>query len=306
MDSGTAFANVHINHHLSAKSTDIGTALHRLRIDSIDGVDITGSLAVDDLKVRGTLTTVHSKDVNLGDAHLRLNVFNTESQAQKAGLVSNTRVLYDTPYRATAYENQYFTLDTAPPEYEVLVGDIVQVLRRNSSDTDWDPSDTVAGLFQVDIVETGRIHVSAIGEAAFYSEPSNISEPMVGDWHIYSVDIGHIMTQGGSVSYCHGSKDEDFTPRKYQSMLNNVHSVGDILSDGDAPLYHINRVRGTTEKVTLPVTVVDGTLFKFINMTDHTITFINMDFELHPSHWTTFTFVMNPDLSNVGQWYNML
>jgi len=320
MSTGTAFSNVHINHHLSAQSTVIGTSQHRLRIDSIDGIDITGSLAVDDLKVRGTLTTVHSKDVNLGDAHLRLNTFNVANDDQAAGLVCNTRALQPKPYIATAYNvqnhNNSFMLTQDPKlqqDPNLHYGDIVQVLKCQNSN--YDPSDTVSGLFRVHSIETNppKINVKGVEKttAAFYSTPHQ-TDVEKGEWHLFPVAISHISMYGGQVSYCHGTNDDHFHTGKYQSMLNNVHSVGDIMSNDDIPHSHINRIMGGN-KVELPKTAVDGTFMKFINMTNNNVDIVyhdpHMNFHLLPNQWTTFTFVVKPDptASTInGQWYNML
>ena len=70
----------------------------------------TKRLICKDLEVKGTMTTVNSQDVNIGDSHIHLNAFNSASDYQDSGIVSTCRIVQGSTGNDAKYSGRTFNV----------------------------------------------------------------------------------------------------------------------------------------------------------------------------------------------------
>ena len=314
---GTSFRNLHCQRIFADSTVSIGNAT-----DKLAQLSVHGSIDVDNLEVRGTLTTKHSEEVNIGDSNIRLNATNISNEGSEGGLLVHHKTIEDTKIVCSGYtppsttSHGEFTFDSLNTSNtnnvdNISIGDIVVVFESGTNDG--------GNMYKVHGKNGTAIQISSDTiNVNFYHTPAAQSTNV--EYDMYVIQLGHMKFGSNDVTYAFGHRDSDFNVYRYKTIISGRVSTGKVESNNTELKYPISKMRvdddNLPHEVKLPTDAQDGESFKVINMhSDKDLTikcqgsiqFASGDnsFTLHAGNWVTITAVEKFD-DTVIQWYDML
>ena len=291
-------------------------------------------LTVKDFEVKGTMTTVNSQEVNIGDSNILLNAFNATGTPQGAGILVNCKATDgDDEAVATATWNGSNFTDlqyvAKPGGNNYLMGGfkedaIIMVVAKDGTDI---VESNMNGIWMAgDQVTDNKLTVKAGTNAQFVKNPNITPDlPAGAVYHITRVMVHHLkfdmsegtMSHGGSVFYGHGSEDSHFGgDYGYRDiMMGDIHSSVIKNSEQDYPVSAA--ITKTSANVKLP-TGVEGATYRVINTntnatgkitvsttetkTDNNNNIPLQTFTLNPEGHSRYTYIKD-STGTGGTWY---
>ena len=254
-------------------------------------------LTVKDFEVKGTMTTLNSQEVNIGDSNMLLNAFNTTDAAKGAGILVNCMATgggMAGSCTATGFDSDTKKFSGVANVNGSGINDdaIIMVVARNGTDpvNSSIVESNMNGIWMAGGVATNDnpLTVKAGTNAQFVKNPSTTPDalPDGAVYHITRVMVHHLkfdmhtgsMSEGGSVFYGHGSQDDHFGgDYGYRDMMmGDIHSsVHEVTTNNETmtgAITHIPSTISVVSSINLHSTPKSGATYKLVNSQNNPVT----------------------------------
>lgn len=234
----------------------------------------THDISCRNIDVAGTMTTVHSQEVNIGDSHLHLNAFSSAATDNGSGIVSTCKKVTGTNSRTASVSGTTVTFTDSniwDPGYYTKNA-IVQLYDTAHL------GNPINGLYQVsgshdaatlNILTTGQLKFCKNSFDADSTDSSTISVSLVEVSHLYFAESGVQAGQGGEgghgcVKFGHGhDSDIHYADLTIGDVKHSYEHYVDAAVHCDIKA-HVTNISASNGAL-LPTSPVGGEVYKIIN-----------------------------------------
>ncbi len=272
----------------------VGSKVTSQTLQVTGAAQVSGSLTVDgDIIVNGSMTTVESKEVNIGDNHIYLNADKTVVGETDAGIVTNCEVskTYRVKYPDAGVATFVFlAADGIDLTGDVIaVGSLVQVTGFKDKNAHLngvhaiESADNAAKAYRLERANEAGSPIAFLNRADV--RVAGISAEDLAEVRASLVSVGHLMfcADHKTVKFAYGSNRSDFvtgddhgaavgTGGSYTDLINGdvKHTYSETGGGGtDVPIAtNVTQVTGqftATEGLVLPSDAPNGSEYKVIN-----------------------------------------